>query len=99
MIFLGLNTILAYGAIAEAFRFIPANKIGIILTINPIITIVTMGFLTSIGVSWIEPERISFYGFLGAALILIGVISAIIVQRKPSSNKFVARKWRLGLKR
>jgi len=99
MIFLGLNTILAYGAIAEALRFIPANKIGIILTINPIITIVTMGFLTSIGVSWIEPERISFYGFLGAALILIGVISAIIVQRKPSSSKFVARKWRLGLKR
>jgi drug/metabolite transporter (DMT)-like permease len=89
MIFLGLNTILAYGAIAEALRFIPANKIGIILTINPIITIVTMGFLTSIGVSWIEPERISFYGFLGAALILIGVISAVIVQRKPSSAKLV----------
>ncbi len=87
MIFLGLNTLLAYGAIAEAFRFLPANKVGIIVTINPIITIVSMGLLTSLGVNWIEPQRISFYGYLGASLILIGVISAIIVQKKPSPSK------------
>lgn len=99
MIFLGLNTLLAYGAIAEAFRFLPANKVGIIVTINPIITIVTMGVLTSIGVSWIEPERISFYGFLGAILILVGVITAIVLQRKPGSDNLLTRKWKLGLKR
>lgn len=99
MIFLGLNTLLAYGAIAEAFRFLPANKVGIIVTINPIITIVTMGLLTSIGVSWIEPERISFYGFLGAILILVGVITAIVLQRKPGPDNLLTRKWRLGLKR
>lgn len=99
MIFLGLNTLLAYGAIAEAFRFLPANKVGIIVTINPIITIVTMGLLTSIGVSWIEPERISLYGFLGAILILAGVITAIILQRKPGPDNLLTRKWRLGLKR
>ncbi|TDI65426.1 MAG: DMT family transporter [Bacteroidetes bacterium] len=99
MIFLGLNTLLAYGAIAEAFRFLPANKVGIIVTINPIITIVTMGLLTSIGVSWIEPQRISLYGFLGAILILAGVITAIILQRKPSPGNLVTRRWRLGLKR
>ena len=99
MIFLGLNTLLAYGAIAEAFRFLPANKVGIIVTINPIITIVTMGLLTSIGVSWIEPERISVYGILGAVLILVGVVSAIVVQRKPSPNNVETRKLRLGLKR
>lgn len=99
MIFLGLNTLLAYGAIAEAFRFLPANKVGIIVTINPIITIVTMGLLTSIGVSWIEPQRISLYGFLGAILILAGVITAIILQRKPGPGNLVTRRWRLGLKR
>jgi len=99
MIFLGLNTLLAYGAIAEAFRFLPANKVGIIVTINPIITIVTMGLLTSIGVSWIEPQRISLYGFLGAILILAGVITAIILQRKPSPGNLVTRRWRLRLKR
>ena len=43
MIFLGLNTLLAYGAIAEAFRFLPANKVGIIVTLNPLITIVRHG--------------------------------------------------------
>ncbi len=99
MIFLGLNTLLTYGAIAEAFRFIPANKVGIIVTINPIITLVSMGLLTTIGVSWIEPERISFYGFLGAVLILVGVITAIILQKKPSPDNLVTRKWKLPLKR
>jgi drug/metabolite transporter (DMT)-like permease len=99
MIFLGLNTLLAYGAIAEAFRFIPANKVGIIVTVNPIITIITMGILSAVGVNWIEPERISVYGFLGAALIVTGVIIAIVVKRKPESEAVVDRKLRLGLKR
>lgn len=99
MLFLGLNTLLAYGAIAEAFRFIPANKVGIVVTLNPLITIATMGLLSSIGVTWIEPERISLYGFTGAALILAGVVCAVMVQRKPHSEQITAHKWRFGIKR
>ncbi len=99
LLFLGLNTLLAYGAIAEAFRFIPANKVGIIVTVNPIITIITMEILTVIGVDWIEPEKISIWGLLGAALIVTGVIIAIVVQRKASDQKVLPGKWRLGFKR
>ena len=99
MILLGLSTLLAYGAIAEAFRFLPANKVGIIVTINPIVTIITMSILTSIGVDWIDPERISFYGFLGAALILAGVITATIARKKSDATAIEQRKWRLGFKR
>lgn len=99
MLFLGLNTLLAYGAIAEAFRFLPANKVGIIVTLNPIITIVTMALLSVVGVDWIEPERISVYGFTGAALILAGVMTAIVVKRKPKSETIADRKLRLDLKR
>jgi drug/metabolite transporter (DMT)-like permease len=99
LIFLGVNTLLAYGAIAEAFRFIPANKVGIIVTLNPIITITTMVILTSFGVDWIEPESISVYGLMGAALILTGVMIAIVVQRETGDAKILQRKWKLGYKR
>ena len=99
LLFLGVNTLLAYGAIAEAFRYIPANKVGIIVTLNPIITIATMALLGHIGVTWIQPERISIYGLLGAALIISGVIITIVVQKKTSDQKVVSGKWKLGLKR
>jgi len=99
LVFLGLNTLLAYGAIAEAFRFIPANKVGIIVTLNPIITITTMALLSTIGVGWIGAEHISVYGLIGAGLIVTGVIITIVVQRKPSNVKILPGKWGLGYKR
>ena len=99
ILFLGVATILTYGAIAEAFKYIPANKVGAIATLNPIITIATMGILTIAGVSWIDPERISIYGFMGAALILVGVIIAIAAQRKTQLRNTIAKGWRLGFKR
>jgi drug/metabolite transporter (DMT)-like permease len=99
LLFLGVNTLLAYGAIAEAFRYIPANKVGIIVTLNPIITIATMALLGQIGVNWIQPERISINGLMGAALIITGVIITIVVQKKSSDHKVVAGKWKLGFKR
>ncbi len=81
MLFLGLNTLLAYGAIAEAFRLIPANKVGIIVTINPLITIATMSVLAWMEVSWIQPERISITGILGALMILSGVALSVIAKK------------------
>jgi drug/metabolite transporter (DMT)-like permease len=58
-----------------------------------------MGVLTAMGVSWIDPERISIYGFLGAALILLGVVIAIAAQGRTQLRKTIAKGWRLGLKR
>ena len=99
VLLLGISTILAYGAIAEAFKLIPANKVGAIATLNPILTISSMAVLTAMGVSWIDPERISIYGFLGAALILLGVVIAIAAQGRTQLRKTIAKGWRLGLKR
>ncbi len=39
VIFLGLNTLIAYGTLAEAFKYLQASKVSIIITLNPIITI------------------------------------------------------------
>ncbi len=99
--FLGLNTLLAYGAIAEAFKVLDTNKVGIIVTINPLITIAAMAILAGFDVDWIQPERISTMGILGALLILTGVMIAITsssVRSKPASKKFPASRVIVNLK-
>ena len=97
MIFLGLNTLLAYGAIAEAFRYIPANKVGIIIIVNPLITIVTMSFLAYLEVSWIQPERISMLGIVGAFMILIGVTLSVLKKKATPISK--TGKVAMGIKK
>jgi len=77
MIFLGLNTIIAYGALAEAFRYLEANKVGIIITLNPIITIAIMLTITALEVTWIAPEYINLMGILGAGFVVVGAILTV----------------------
>jgi len=84
LIFLGINTLIAYGSLAAALKYIEANKVSIIITLNPIITFVAMFVLDLLNVTWIEPENISFYGFAGALAVLAGVILAV---RKPRKKK------------
>jgi drug/metabolite transporter (DMT)-like permease len=82
LISLGLNTIVAYGCLAESFKYIEANKISVIITLNPIITFVVMGILDSMNVSWIKAEMITVYGIFGALLVLSGAIMVVIPKRK-----------------
>ena len=74
---LALNTLVAYGALAEAFKLAPANVISVIITVNPIITVVSMAILGAMHVSWIAPEAISWRGYVGATLALAGVARVV----------------------
>ena len=82
LFFLGMNTLLAYGFLAEAFKYTAANKIGIIVTLNPIITLVTMAILGAMEVTWIKAENISYLGITGAGLLVTGAILVISAGRK-----------------
>jgi len=77
MVFLGINTLLAYGCLAEAIRHIPLWLISVIVTLNPFITLVTMHILPVLNPDWIEPERIGIEGYLGAVVAIVGVIMVI----------------------
>ncbi|MCB0804349.1 MAG: DMT family transporter [Bacteroidales bacterium] len=86
LIYLGLNTLIAYGSLAMAFKYIEANKVSMIVTLNPIITFVAMAALTYFEVSWIEPELLSIRGLLAALLVLSGAIMAVSFT-KPAKKK------------
>jgi len=77
LVYLGLNTLIAYGSLALAFKYIEANKVSIIITLNPIITFSVMGFLTYFEITWIEPEIISTKGIIAALLVITGAILAV----------------------
>lgn len=77
LLYLGLNTVLAYGSLALAIKFTEATRVSVIITLNPIITFVTMAILTRLEVSWIEPESFSILSFLGALTVLSGAIMVI----------------------
>ena len=82
LIFLGINTIIAYGCLAEAFKYTEANKISVIITLNPIITFVAMSILGSTDLDWIDPEVLTIYGIIGAMLVIFGVIMVVIPKKK-----------------
>jgi len=77
MLFLGLNTFLAYSFLGEAFKHADANKVGIIITLNPLITIFVMTILAYVEVSWISPDVLSPQGFISALAVIAGAILAV----------------------
>ncbi|MEZ5104794.1 MAG: DMT family transporter [Draconibacterium sp.] len=79
LFFLGANTLIAYTCVAKALKYAEANKVSVILIVNPIITFITMGILTYLDVSWISHERFSVITIIGASLVILG---AILVSKK-----------------
>jgi RarD protein len=78
VLFLGVNTVLAYGSLAEAFQHMEANKVAVIIVINPIITIVTMSILSYFEVEFVEPEFVGLIGIIGALLVIFGAILVVL---------------------
>lgn len=86
LLYMGLNTLVAYGFLALAFKYLEANKISVIITMNPIITFILIGSLTYFEVSWIEPEELTMRGIIAALLVVTGAITAVAFA-KPSAKK------------
>jgi drug/metabolite transporter (DMT)-like permease len=82
VIFLGVNTLVAYGAIALAFKHLDANKVSVIVTLNPVVTFIIMYFLAVFNASWIKPEHFSVATIIGASLALGGAILVILFSKK-----------------
>jgi drug/metabolite transporter (DMT)-like permease len=86
ILFLGVNTLISYSTLAVALRYIEASKVSVIIFVNPIITFIIMGLLTSSNVSWITHERFSLITVFGAALVISGAF-LVVKKRKNSDPK------------
>ena len=79
LIFCAINTLLAYGALAEAVKYIPLALISVIITLNPLITLVGMKLLPAMGFANLQPDPVGMVGYFGSAIAVTGV--ALVVYR------------------
>lgn len=82
VLFLGLNTLIAYGAIALAFRHLEANKVSVIVILNPIITFLLMYIFNVLNVTWIPPEHFSLVMIIGSAMAMGGAAFVLLFTSK-----------------
>ncbi|MGP0629211.1 DMT family transporter [Nitrospina sp. 32_T5] len=85
LLFLGMNTLLAYGFLAEAIKHIPLWLISVIVTLNPFITLVVMKLLPLVLPGLVEPERIGLLGYFGAMTAIGGVI--LVIRKKSEAEE------------
>ncbi|MGF1637470.1 MAG: DMT family transporter [Cyclobacteriaceae bacterium] len=88
MLFLGLNTLIAYGCLAESFKYVEANKVSIIITLNPIITFIAMAVFATFHVTWIDPEHFTIWSIGGAVMVIGGAIM-VVVPKKGLKNEML----------
>lgn len=82
LIFLGINTLIAYGGMTAALKYLDANKVSTIIINNPIITFIAMWLFAIYDVKWIEPENFTTLTWLGALLFISGAVIVIRMGRK-----------------
>ena len=79
LIFCGFNTLLAYGTLAEAVKYIPLALISVIISLNPLITLWGMKILPEIGFAGLQADPVESLGYFGGAIAVTGV--ALVVYR------------------
>jgi len=86
LLFLGLNTLFAYGLLALAIHYTEANKISVILVLNPLLTFAIMAILGSAGVTWITHEHFTVVTITGALIVLGGAILTILHKKRAAKT-------------
>ena len=87
MIFCGINTLLAYGALAEAVKYIPLALISLIISLNPLITLLGMKFLPAMDFFGLQPDPIGAVGYCGGMVAVAGVVLVVYRGEKHRENR------------
>ena len=82
LVFCGFNTLVAYGALAEAVKYIPLALISVIISLNPLVTLIGMEILPAMGFANLQPDPIGMVGYIGGAIAVTGV--ALVVYKSNS---------------
>lgn len=85
LFFLGLNTLIAYGCLSIALKYLPATQVSPIITLNPLLTLIFIATMDALQWTYIPQDPIGLIGYLGAVSALVGV--AMVVAQKKSSTQ------------
>lgn len=87
MVFLGLNTLVAYGSLAEAFKYTQAYKVSIIVTLNPTVTFIIMAVFALLEITWIQLELMTLAVWAGTVMMLGAAVYSIYASSKKVEAK------------
>ena len=78
-----VNTLIAYGAFAEALVHWQASRVSAILAVTPLLCLATVAIVHSISPSMVASENVTIVGYVGAVLVVIGSsLSSLLGQKK-----------------
>lgn len=72
LLFCCLNTVIAYGAFAEALHHWEASKVSAVLAITPLITILSANVVAWLWPALLVPQQLNLWSWLGAILVVTG---------------------------
>lgn len=78
--FCALNTLVAYGAFAEALNHVEASRVSMVLATTPLITVAAMAVLAPCFPEWLPREDLNALSVVGALLVVTGSILATLGQ-------------------
>ena len=70
--FCSINTLVAYGAFAEALAHWEASRVSAILAVTPLLTLATIAGLHALGAVGVAAEHVGTIGYVGALLVVAG---------------------------
>ncbi len=77
-----INTVVAYGAFAEAIRLWNASRVGMVLALTPAVTLLVINSAAWLWPTLVQPEQIHAFGWGGLVLIVSGSMLASLSRMK-----------------
>ena len=72
LIFCAFNTLIAYGAFAEALEHWEASRVSAVLTLAPLVTLLSSWIVSEISPNLMISEHFTLLGIIGAILVVCG---------------------------
>lgn len=79
--FSAFNTLLAYGAFAEALNHWEASRVSAVLSLTPIMTLASVLTVSQLLPSWLLPEPVTTMSVTGATLVVLGSLAIALGKR------------------
>ena len=80
--FCALNTVVAYGAFAEALAHWEASRVSAVLAVTPLLCLGVVAAVHALWPSTLAPEPMSAVGWIGAALVVAGSTTVSLLGRR-----------------
>lgn len=84
--FCALNTVVAYGAFAEALAHWEASRVSAVLATTPLLCLAAVALVHSLWPAVLAPEPITALGWIGALLVVAGSASVSLLGKRRESG-------------